>query len=298
MALAGLGLTSLAARYVPGMSTVSDAVGRALAPVQQTLTAASGRVREATSGTRELEALRQRNAELETQNAQLQADNLRLTSLERELRDLREKVGFKNERPDLDLLGASIVATRVGFDPGHLTHAIKLDAGRRQGLKTRMTVASQRGLIGQVVRVAETWSDVLLITDPSSAVAGRIQRTGEAGMVFGSPTGEIVMRYIPQDHPDTPPNVQTGDLVYTSSHSQRFPPSLLIGQVIEVRQSDFETFQEAVVRPSVDLNALETVLVVTRWAPDATLSEEIALPDGPSAPAEGSPPGDAAAGAP
>jgi rod shape-determining protein MreC len=164
-------------------------------------------------------------------------------------------------------MGASIVGATVAHEPGHLTRAIKLDVGRADGVVPRMTVASPRGLVGQVVRATEHWSDVLLITDPSSAVAGRIDRSREAGMVFGSPSGELVMRYIPQDRPDAPPNVQVGDLVYTSGQSERFAPRLLVGQVILVRQNDFETFQEAVIRPSVDLNAIETVLIVTAWLP-------------------------------
>jgi hypothetical protein len=36
---------------------------------------------------------------------------------------------------------------------------------------------------------------------------------------------------------------------------------------VEVRQRDFETHQEAVVRPSVDLDGLEFVLVVKEYEP-------------------------------
>ena len=44
---------------------------------------------------------------------------------------------------------------------------------------------------------------------------------------------------------------------------------LLIGQVVEVRQSDEQTHQEAIVRPAVDFGAVETALVVRDWIPVA-----------------------------
>lgn len=267
VALLFLGLASVVVQSVPGAAAVNSAVGRVITPVQRGLSGAAARVRDAVSGTRDLEAWQARATVLEDENARLKTDNLRLQGLEREVRDLRESLKFKRARPDLDLMGASIIGAAVAHEPGHLTRAIKLDVGRTHGVAIRMTVASPRGLVGQVVRSTEHWSDVLLITDPSSAVAGRIDRSREAGMVFGSPSGELVMRYIPQDRPDSPPNVQVGDLVYTSGQSERFAPRLLIGQVDEVRQSDFETFQEAVIRPSVDFNALETVLIITEWLP-------------------------------
>ena len=270
VALMFLGVAGVTVQYVPGAAALNRVIGRAIAPAQRMLSGAAARAHDSIAGTHDIAIWQGRVAALEGENARLKTDNLRLTSLEREVRSLRDALSFKTNRPDLDLMGASIIGTAVAREPGHLVHAIKLDVGRKHGADMRMTVASPHGgLVGQVVRAGDYWCDVLLISDPSSAIAGRIDRSREAGMVFGSPTGELVMRYIPQDHPDTPSNVQPGDLVYTSGQSERFPPQILIGQVIEVRQNDFDTFQEALIRPTVDFNALETVLIVTEWQPQA-----------------------------
>jgi rod shape-determining protein MreC len=94
-------------------------------------------------------------------------------------------------------------------------------------------------------------------------------------MVFGSTTGELRMRFVPQNSAADQPLIAEGDLVYTAGLSRRFPPLLLIGQVVEVEQSDERTHQEAVIRPSVDFGSLELVLVVNDWLPaSATASEE------------------------
>lgn len=302
VALVVLGLASSIVEYVPGVKPLTELAGQALTPVQRAVTQATARVRAVAAGSRDLEVLNAQVAGLEEENARLKADNLRLNGLQREVSDLRDALQFKNARPDLDLMGASIVGGVAAWEPGHLTRSVKLDVGRTHGVKARMTVANHRGLIGQVVRVADQWSDVLLITDPSSAVSARIDRSREAGMVFGSPNGDLIMRYIPQGQSDGPPRVEVGDLVFTSGQSQRFPPQILIGQVVEVHQDDYDTFQEAVIRPSVDFNALESAMLITAWTPldeegaDGGAPESGAADSGVAAPLPALPGGGEAAG--
>jgi rod shape-determining protein MreC len=281
MALVVLGATSLAAVQVPGVRTISDALGRALTPVQQVLTGGSTAVSGAISGAQELETLRQRAEELERQNAELTTTNAKVVNLTRENRSLRMELDFKRIRVDLDLMGASIIGVKVSEEPGNLRHSMKLNVGSDEGVEQWMPVANHVGLVGQVIHAAPHWSDVLLITDPTSRVQGRIERTRETGVVFGSPTGELLLRYVRQDRDGESPTVQVGDLVHTSGLSQRFPPSILIGQVTEIRQSDEQTHQEAVVRPAVSFGAIEVALVIRDWIPpgDDGAAEEGAAPD-------------------
>jgi rod shape-determining protein MreC len=70
------------------------------------------------------------------------------------------------------------------------------------------------------------------------------------------------MKYIPQE--DT---VNVNDIVLTSGLGGNFPKALIIGQVTTVYQHDIEMFQEAHIRPTVDFNELETVLVITNFLP-------------------------------
>jgi cell shape-determining protein MreC len=42
---------------------------------------------------------------------------------------------------------------------------------------------------------------------------------------------------------------------------------LIIGQVTAVHQRDIEMFQQADIRPTVDFNNLEIVLVITNFSP-------------------------------
>jgi rod shape-determining protein MreC len=69
--------------------------------------------------------------------------------------------------------------------------------------------------------------------------------------------------------------VTTGDLVITSGLGGKFPKNLVIGQVVEVRQRDYEMFQQAVLRPTVSFDRLEFVLVITNFKPLPGQPEEM-----------------------
>jgi rod shape-determining protein MreC len=278
MALVVLGATGLAVVRVPGGAALSDAVGRVIAPVQRVLSGSATALAGVVSDAQALDTLRADNARLESQNAELLAESTKLTDLIRENRALRDELSFARARVDLDLAGAAVAGVKVAEEPGNLRRTIKLDVGTRDGVEEWMPVANHVGLIGQVMHAAPYWCDVMLITDPTSNVQARIARSRHTGVVSGSPDGEVVMRYIPQETGDGEPVVQVGDLVYTSGLSERFPPMLLIGQVTAVRQSDEQTHQEAVVRPAVNFGTLELALVVQRWLPPTAADSPAAAP--------------------
>jgi rod shape-determining protein MreC len=246
---------------------VEAALGDVLTPVQRTLTGFGDQVMSVFTGAKSLQELRARTAELEAEVDRLRTENVKVGDLKAEILKLRDLANFPRLRPDLDIVGASLVGHTTAEDPGNVRRIVRLDVGRDQGVTRRMPVAEDRGLVGQVISVSKGWSDVMLITDPDSRVEGRVQRSGATGMIFGTPTGELVMRYLPQNSPGEPPVVQVDDLVLTSGLSARFPAELLVGQVVDVHQSDVETHQEALIRPSVDFNALALVLVVRDWQP-------------------------------
>lgn len=274
-----LGLAGALVRFVPGFGALSSALEQALVPVEQGLSGAASWLRDTADRDRDAASLQ---AELDAalvQIEELQIQMLQFEDFRRENRQIRQELNFAKNRPDLDLAGTSVIGNAVATESGPVVRAIKLDAGREQGVEARLTVVNHLGLIGQVATASETWCQVMLITHPKSRVAARVDRTGKTGVVVGTPTGELIMRYIPQDLEDSAPNVQVGDIVETSGMSQVFPPHLTIGQVIEVRQSDVAKWQEAVVRPTVDFSALEVALVVMDWVPlpESELVDELFL---------------------
>jgi rod shape-determining protein MreC len=241
---------------------VQDVMLRGLAPVQEGLASLAGNIREIATTARDLRTLRQRNAELERQVSNLIIENVQLKEIEAENANLRRLLNFAQQHPSLEFRGAEVVARVIGRDPTNLFNYLLINLGREQGIREGMPVITERGLVGRISRTNSRTSQVLLLTDPASAVNALIQSSRLTGLVHGQAGGELVMDYIPQDATVTP-----GEIVITSGLGSHFPRNLVIGQITAVYQQDYEMFQRAIVRPSVDFNQLEQVLVITNFAP-------------------------------
>ena len=206
-----------------------------------------------------LDALREENDLLRRRVEELMVQQVALQEVVAENELLRRELGFALSQPTLGLIGAGVEERVAAREPGNLIRAVKVSAGQNVGLLADMPVVTGRGLVGRVIEVGKSSAEVLLVSDPNSAVAALIQRTRAAGLVRGQLDGTLVMEGINRDQ-----DVAVGDVVLTSGLGGVFPKGIVIGQVTEVIRSDTAMFQEAVVSPSVDLEGLELVLVVTQ----------------------------------
>lgn len=235
---------------------------RLTVPVQEGASRVVIQFQQLTQTLRDLHDLRQRNEALEAENARLLLENIRLKEVETEASLCNDLLNFVQARPSFDIQGAHVVGRVIGRDPSNLQRYITLDVGQEAGIARNMPVVTDRGLVGRIIEVGDRWSRVLLITDVSSSVNALTQSTRASGLVQGQADGSLVMRDIPQG--DT---VSVGDTVFTSGLGGNFPRQILIGQVTAVQRNDYELYQSAIVRPTVDFDHLEMVLIVTGFQP-------------------------------
>jgi rod shape-determining protein MreC len=277
-----LGLASilLMALQVTGrLEPVQSAITQLTSPAQVGATGATESVTDALDFVFELRNMRQRNAELEQVNSNLLVENFELREVQRENELMREMLAFAQTRPGLDLRGAQIVAQVIGQESNNFLGYIMLDLGQSHGIEVGYPVVTDQGLVGRISEVNDNTSKVLLISDPSSAVNAIMQSSRLNGVVRGAPGGDLLMDYIQQGQ-----TFKEGEIVLTSGLGGRFPKGIPIGQVIEIRQRDIDVFQQAVIRPTVDLSRLELVMVVTNFDPLEDVPE-LLVPE--SVPAQG-----------
>ena len=230
-----------------------------LSPAQDLMSAVFSGIDHQFAGFRDAQDWRQRYEERQALIDQLLVENTRLREKEQENATLRELLSFKQANPTYQFLAAEV----TGRDPNPLLRFILIDRGSADGLARAMPVVNARGLVGQVIEVYPHSAKVMLITDLASSVNALSQETRAAGVIQGDVNGGLVMRFIAQGE-----QIAQGNVVLTSGLGGRFPKALVIGQVQEVRQRDVELYQEADIRPSVNFNALDTVLVITNFTPE------------------------------
>jgi rod shape-determining protein MreC len=202
---------------------------------------------------RENEELREQVALLEQEMATDRADQTRLAEVEA-LLGLQESF---SER--VDTTAAQVIQNGVS----NFEWVIGIDKGSNDGIEVDMPVVAAAGLVGHVVEVTASSSIVQLIIDPDSAVSGRLDVSGETGVLEGQGESDLRMTLVDADvtvQPDE--HVVTAGSRFGGVIQSLYPPNVLVGTVSHVVSDDAALEKFVTVRPAVDFSTLNLVLVV------------------------------------
>ena len=114
----------------------------------------------------------------------------------------------------------------MGRSADHWWQQVTLNRGSNAGIQEGFVVKAEGGLVGLVESVTPNTSRVLLISDLKSQVGVTISRTSAKGVLRGDSSAEAVLEFY-----EKVPNVKVGDLVSTSTYSQKFPSGLAVGRI-------------------------------------------------------------------
>lgn len=192
------------------------------------------------------------NERLSAEIARLTAQLTGLQELTNENVRLRELLELGRTR-QLKLLGAELVAR--GASPYERT--VRIARGGKDGLAPGMAVLHPKGVVGQVIEVLRDKSDVLLLTDQTSAMDVVDQRSRVRGILRGSRHDELRFEYVPKTE-----DIQVGDEVVTSGLDGVYPKGIPVGVVTSVNPGSAQLFLSATVRPHVVASRLEEVTVL------------------------------------
>jgi rod shape-determining protein MreC len=250
-----------------------------LAPLQQVFSGLGRASSDLFRSAGELQDLRQKVTVLQAQIDSLTTENVRLREFQSEVKQYRDLLKFASDNPAYAVVGADVAgignpncdpakpspltntacANVIAGEPSPYARYITINAGRRQGLDVGMpVVAGSFALIGRVGQVNETSAQVELLIDPNSYVNVVLVNSRATGVVAGQSDGSLHLINVPQTD-----DIKAGDFIVTSGLGGKLPRLLTIGQVEKVISSDAQLFKEAIVRPAVDFNRLDAVLVIT-----------------------------------
>ncbi len=157
----------------------------------------------------------------------------------------------------------SVAARVVATASGNFEQTFEIDHGTTSRIGVGMAVVTGDGLIGRIVSVSRSSAKVLMITDPSSAVSAKIDRSAAEGLAQGR-AGRDTLSF---SFVDPTADVKAKDLVVTSGlATSRFPPGIPVATVLSVTKDPDKLLGDIVLKPVADPDHLDFVKVL-RWQP-------------------------------
>jgi rod shape-determining protein MreC len=223
----------------------------AFAEVQRGAAGLTGSIRDAWSGYGNLRGVRAENDELKRQLGELQVQFQQERARAERARQLERLLGFQQDLP-VETIPASVIGASASLD----FRGVTIDRGSSTGVTANMAVIAPTGLVGRIVTPTAHASKVQLLIDRYAAAGALVERTRAQGIVIGSSQDVLQMNFVAATA-----DVKVGDAIVTSGVDGIYPKGFAIGKVEHVDNGN-GIYKAIRVRPSVEFNKLEEVLVV------------------------------------
>ena len=162
-----------------------------------------------------------------------------------------------------------VPAEIIGAGASLLDRTVTVNRGARHGIARNAVVMAATGLVGRVVSVGPTASQVELLTGSTAAVAALGAESRVRGIVRGGEEreeGETRLRF---DYVPVGRTVAVGELVISSGLDGIFPKGLVVGRVIRVLRGTGMLLNIGVA-PAVDFDSVERVFLLAPAPPAVT----------------------------
>ena len=178
-----------------------------------------------------------------------------------ENRRLRSMLDFARAEPRLTQVPARVIGSFRGM--------LTIDRGRVHGIRPRLAVITEQGVVGMITEVHDFTASVATVHHRDCRIPAMVHRNrirAYDGVVKAN--GTDYNYTCSMDFIDMKYDVRQGDIVVTSPESQFFPAGLPVGTVTVVRETGGALWRWAEVEPAVDPYVLDEVFVVMRYVPE------------------------------
>ena len=198
----------------------------------------------------ENEKLKKENMELKIQkerNQKIHEENERLLKL----LEMKENSIYKGD----------LKFARVSFsDINNLNNKIFIDLGSKDGIKIDMITVYGDYLVGKIIAVHDSYSEVELITNPNCIISTKTM--GEVlGIARGSDEEDGLLYFQPSIVED---NLKEGDEIITSGISDIYPEGIKVGKIEQIDEKENYGYKRVTLKPGFESKDLREVIVISR----------------------------------
>ncbi len=151
-----------------------------------------------------------------------------------------------------------VIGDVMNVDLDAFRERVLVDKGASDGIYVGQAVLDSGGVFGQVARVGQLTSEVILVSDAAHAIPVQINRNGLRTVAVGTgDTNRLKLPYLP-----TSADVVAGDLLVTSGLGGGFPAGYPVGTIAEVKRDPAQSLADVEVKPAAALDRSNELLFV------------------------------------
>ena len=239
------------------ISFLENAASKLVMPVQNGLTYLKNKISGNSTFFLVFNNLKEENEELKQKNSELEKSLREFEVMKTENEQLRQQLNLAEKYTEY----TTIPGTIISRDISNYSKTLLINVGSNNGIKEKMTVIAEEGLVGYVVSTTPTTAKIQTIVDSASSTSCLTSTTRENMVCKGTIENDSTLR---ATNLSIDANVIQGDSVETSGMGGIYTKGIHVGRIKSVSEGTNKIDSYAVIETAVDFDKLETVLVIIK----------------------------------
>lgn len=236
------------------LSYIENACNSIVMPIQNGITYIKNKINGNTAFFADMNELQEQNKSLKEEKTKLEQSLREMEIIKAENITLKEYLGLTEKYEDFKSIPAYIISKEMS----NYSSVFIINVGTDDGVQTGMAVIADKGLVGHIISATKSTARVQTIIDSASNVSAKINTSNESISCKGVLSSKnLKASYIPNDA-----ELISGDTVQTSGMGGIYPKGIHIGTVEKIVSTNNILDRYLVIKPAVDFDTVETVLVI------------------------------------
>ena len=236
---------------------LKDQIDKAFLPIQSKVYNVANRAIGIKDIIFSYESIIAENENLKKENMKLKIEKVK----EQEIYEENERLLKLLEMKENSIYKGNLKFARVSFsDINNLNNKIFIDLGSKDGIKIDMITVYGDYLVGKIIAVHDSYSEVELITNPNCIISTKTM--GEVlGIARGSDEEDGLLYFQPSIVED---NLKEGDEIITSGISDIYPEGIKVGKIEQIDEKENYGYKRVTLKPGFESKDLREVIVISR----------------------------------
>ena len=236
---------------------LKDQIDKAFLPIQSKVYNVANRAIGIKDIIFSYESIIAENENLKKENMKLKIEKVK----EQETYEENERLLKLLEMKENSIYKGRLKFARVSFsDINNLNNKIFIDLGSKDGIKIDMITVYGDYLVGKIIAVHDSYSEVELITNPNCIISTKTM--GEVlGIARGSDEEDGLLYFQPSIVED---NLKEGDEIITSGISDIYPEGIKVGKIEQIDEKENYGYKRVTLKPGFESKDLREVIVISR----------------------------------